>query len=454
MARQPNIILINCDDMGYGDLGCYGSTLNRTPVLDKMAENGARLTDFYMASPVCSPSRGGMMTGCYPPRIGFGSFDGQWVLFPGDGMGLSQSETTMPSLLKTAGYRTKIIGKWHCGDQPEFLPLQHGFDEYYGLPYSNDMGRQPGHADRPPLPLIRDNEVLQQQPDQRALTERYVEQANDFIHQNKEGPFFLYLAHMHVHLPNYAPDRFVKQSQNGDYGACVECVDWATACLLNQLEKDGLSENTLVIFTSDNGSRGQNGGSNKPLRGQKGTTWEGGQRVPCILYWPGHIQPGTVVSGIVSSIDFLPTLCAIAGVTEKPANRTDGIDLSGNAIFGGSGEGPFRETFYYYCTNNLEAVRHQNWKLHVHKSDRPLRALYDLAQDMGEEEDVSAQHPEVVEKLEALLAECREDLGDELAGVQGKGVRPIGRVANPQPLTQYDEKHPYIVAMYDKNEVG
>ena len=276
MGRQPNILLINCDDLGYGDLGCYGSTSNDTPVIDRMAEEGMRLTDFYMASPVCSPSRGAMMTGCYPPRIGFGDFDGQWVLFPGQGLGLHPKERTIASLLKDAGYRTMLVGKWHCGDQPDFLPTRHGFDHYYGLPYSNDMGRQGGRDTYPPLPLLMEEEVLEAQPDQRSLTERYVEQAVRFMRKNRENPFFLYMAHMHVHLPHYAPERFERESRNGEYGAAVACVDWATGVLLHELKRLGLDEDTLVVFTSDNGSRGDRGGSNAPLRGSKGTTWEGG----------------------------------------------------------------------------------------------------------------------------------------------------------------------------------
>ncbi len=448
--RKPNIVLMNCDDMGYGDLGCYGSVLNRTPVIDEMAANGLRLTDFYMASPVCSPSRGGMLTGCYPPRIGFGSFDGEWVLFPGMGLGLSAGETTIAEMLKGVGYKTKIVGKWHCGDQPEFLPTRHGFDEYYGLPYSNDMGRQLTLEHNPPLPLLKGERVIEQQPDMRSLTERYVEQAADFIHRCKREPFFLYLAHMHVHLPLIAAERFHKQSINGDYGACVEAVDWATACVLRQLREEGLSEHTLVIFTSDNGSRGDHGGSNAPLRGMKGTTWEGGQRVPCILYWPGHIVPA-VSDRIVSSIDFLPTFAALCGAS-LPDNPIDGADFS--AFLHDSCAPMHRDTFFYYLCNQLMAVRHGDWKLHVHSRQEPLRALYNLKEDPGEQRDLYGQRPEIVKALEALIEDCRKDLGDERLGIIGAGVRPIGRVDDPRPLTEYDETHPYIIALYDTADKG
>lgn len=450
--RTPNIVLINCDDMGYGDLGCYGSKVNRTPVIDKMAAEGMRLTDFYMASPVCSPSRGGMLTGCYPPRIGFGSFDGEWVLFPGQGVGLSENETTLATLLKEAGYHTKIVGKWHCGDQPDFLPTRHGFDEYYGLPYSNDMGRQPGYGHNPPLPLLHNETVIQQQPDQRSLTERYVEQCTGFIRAHRDEPFFLYMAHMHVHLPLYAPQHFVEHSVNGDFGACMECVDWATGCILHQLAEEGVLEDTLVVFTSDNGGRGDHGGSNAPLRGCKGTTWEGGQRVPCILYWPGHIRPGTECGQILSSIDFLPTFARLCGTQPRPGVVIDGVDFG--ALLADADAPPPRGSFFYYRMNDLEAVREGDWKLHVSKAGSPVNHLYNLREDVGETRDLYAQRPDVVARLQALLDPCRQDLGDAATGVAGKGVRPIGRVQNPKPLTEYDERHPYIIAMYDSEDMG
>jgi len=454
---RPNIILINCDDLGYGDLGCYGSRRNRTPVIDHMAANGMRLTSFYAASPTCSPSRGAMLTGCYPPRIGFDSFGKHSVLFPGDGLGLNPAETTIAALLREQGYRTKIVGKWHCGDQPEFLPTRHGFEEYYGIPYSNDMGRQAGRRPMPPLPLLKGERVIQEQPDQRALTERYVEQCASFIHEHRDEPFFLYLAHMHVHVPLYAPDRFVKQSQNGDYGACVECIDWAAGCILRQLETEGLSENTLVIFTSDNGSRGDRGGSNGPLRGAKGSTWEGGQRVPCILYWPGHIQPGRACGDIISSIDFLPTIAGLCGTEPTPGRAIDGMDFG--PLLSDVGAHAPRDTFFFYFMNNLEAVRRGDWKLHLCKKNEswvsePVELLYNLKEDIGEQNNLYAQNPDIVRNLKSLAQQCREDLGDAASGIEGRGVRPAGRAHNPKPLTAYDENHPYICAEYDKPDAG
>ncbi len=450
---SPNIILVNCDDLGYGDLGCYGSKVNKTPLLDKLAREGLLLTDFYMAAPVCSPSRGAMLTGCYPARIGFADFDGASVLFPGDALGLSQNETTIATLLQEQGYETMLIGKWHCGDQPEFMPTRHGFAGYYGLPYSNDMGRQagPGH-EWPPLPLLAGEEVIQQQPDQRSLTERYVEKATGFIHHNRTRPFFLYLAHMHVHLPLYAAERFVQQSANGDYGACVEAIDWAMACLLQQLQADQLLEKTLIIFTSDNGSRGDNGGSNSPLRGNKASTWEGGQRVPCIFYWPGQIPPGASCSQLVSSLDFLPTICRLTGARPRSSVQIDGLDIS--SLLQNPLGPPVRQTFFYYFKHQLEAVRHKNWKLHVHKGKQKMLALYDLATDPGEQNDLSQVRSDLVKQLQGLLDTCRQELGDSLTGQKGRAVRPVGRVAKPQPLTSYNPDHPYIVAMYDKAEKG
>ncbi|NQW19046.1 MAG: sulfatase [Chloroflexi bacterium] len=462
---KPNVILINCDDLGYGDLGSYGSKINRTPALDRMAEEGMRFTDFYMASPVCSPSRAAMMTGCYPPRVGFGAFDGRVVLFPGDGIGLNPQEITIARLLKDAGYATKLVGKWHCGDQEEFLPTRHGFDSYYGLPYSNDMGIQiddesasPEAAAMrrglPPLPLLRDEKVIQEQPDQSALTERYVEESVRFIRDNAASPFFLYLAHMHVHLPLYAPDRFIKESENGAYGAAVASIDWATSVIMDELKQLGLDENTLIIFTSDNGSRlaGQ-GGSNGALRGQKGTTWEGGQRVPCIMRWPSAISAGGECNELSSAIDLYPTLAALGGA-DVPTDRTiDGKDIR-PLMFADQASGSPRDEFFYYKQNSLEAVRDGKWKLHVRKGDEEIQELYDLASDIGETRNLFDAHPEVVAALTAKLDLCRRDIGDEATGIVGEDIRPAGRVDNPDTLTHYDPEHPYIIAAYDSKERG
>ncbi len=456
---RPNVVLINCDDLGYGDLGCYGSTTHRTPALDRLAAEGVRLTDFYMASPVCSPSRGAMMTGCYPSRIGFDSFEGRGVLFPGQGVGLNPSEITVARLLKNCGYATCHIGKWHCGDQPEFLPTRHGFDSYYGIPFSNDMGIQAGWPPErqwPPLPLLRNEEVIQAQPDQANLIERYTEHAVRFVRDHAHEPFFLYLAHMQVHLPLYAPERFLRQSRNGRYGACVEAVDWSTAVLLRELADLGLERNTVVIFTSDNGGRAKEGGSNAPLRGTKATTWEGGQRVPMIVRWTGWTPPGRELRDVVSSIDLLPTLARWAG-TVPPQDRTiDGVDV-GDYLLGRQASSP-RDTFFYYRNERLEAVRCGRWKLYaahgIGREDLPGGDLYDLVADIGETTDRAAEHPDVVADLSRLLDECREDLGDSRTHAPGRDRRPIGRVDNPRPLTARDATYPYIIAEYDLSDRG
>jgi arylsulfatase A-like enzyme len=452
-TAQPNIVLINCDDLGFGDLGCYGSSANRTPALDSVAAEGVRFTNFYMASSLCSPSRGAMMTGCWPRRIGFGTFEGRGVLFPGQPVGLNPGEVTIATILRARGYATQIIGKWHCGDQKEFLPTRHGFDHYYGLPYSNDMGRQVGHPKPwPPLPLLRDEEVIQQQPDQANLIERYTEEAVRFFRANRARRFFLYLAHMQVHLPHYAPQRFVWASRNGRYGACIEAVDWSTDVLMRELRALGLDDNTLVIFTSDNGSRGDRGGSNGPLRGAKATSWEGGFRVPCLMRWPGKIAPGRVSNEMMASIDFLPTLALLAGAKPPDDRVIDGMDV--RALLTDARAKSPRETFLYYLYDRLEAVRRGKWKLWLTRDKQPVRELYDLEGDLGETTSVFDQHPDVVKDLMKLVDATREDLGDDAAGIVGANRRPIGSVERGVPLTEYDPSHPYIVAMYDLPDRG
>lgn len=452
MPNKPNIILINCDDLGYGDLGCYGSTRNKTPHVDRLAAGGMRFTNFYQASSVCSPSRAAMLTGCYPPRIDFGDFDGKAVLFPGDPSGLHPREQTIASLLRSVGYATALIGKWHCGDQREFLPTRHGFDFYYGIPYSNDMGMQKCRPDcKVPLPLLLNEEVIQEQPDQCSLTERYVERCIEFIRKHASRPFFLYFAHMHVHLPLLVSQRFLVSSTNGAYGAAVECIDWATGALLAELTRLDLLRNTLIVFTSDNGSRaGGEGGSNAPLRGTKATVWEGGFRVPAIFYWPGVIPPGVVQHTMMTALDLLPTFCSLAGAP-LPALPIDGIDFS-DVLRGLTSSGP-RTTFFYYAMHRLAGVRHGPWKLKlgtgVWNTEVPAPELYNLEDDPGELHNLMADHPVVARQLEHLMEACRVDLGDAWRGLTGRYRRPKGRVNKPVTLTHYDPQHPYMIAEYD-----
>lgn len=461
---RPNILLINCDDLGYGDLGCYGSTRNDSPAIDALAASGTRFTNFLQASPVCSPSRAALLTGCYPPRIGFSDFDGLPVLFPGQGLGLPDTETTIASVLREAGYRTQMVGKWHCGDQPDFLPTRHGFEGYFGLPYSNDMGRQanpPSVLDwLPPLPLLRDEQVVEQQPDQASLTERYVEVALDFLRSPDDRPFFLYLAHLYVHLPIYVTPERLATSRNGAYGAAVGAIDWATAELLAELDRGGRRESTLVVFTSDNGSLGDVappwgpsspiGGSNGALRGAKGSTYEGGMRVPAIVSWPGTVPAGRVDDALCSSLDLYPTLAALAG-SSHANDPVDGVDVS-DAWLGRGDAGT--EHFAYYGRGDLEAVRDRRFKLHLAKRGEASVALFDLDDDPGETVDLVGALPDVVAALERVADRFRADLGDARLGIVGRGCRPIGTVANPVALTSYDPTHPYVVAEYDLPHKG
>ncbi len=422
-ADTPNFVIIFVDDMGYGDIGPFGSTKNRTPHLDRMAEEGMKLTSLY-AAPLCSPSRAALMTGSYAKRVGlsFGSWAG--VLFPGDEQGISADEVTIAEVLKTRDYATACIGKWHLGDQPEFLPTRHGFDYFYGLPYSNDMIPDGIQTIRkyPPLALLRNEEVLGEEKDQATLTSRYVGETVKFIREHRGGPFFVYLAHTMVHVPLYASEGFRGKSANGILGDAVEEIDWGVGEILGTLRELGLAENTLVIFTSDNGpARGSAG----PLRGRKGSTWEGGMREPALAWWPGEIPPGSSSGEITSTMDFLPTFAALAEAELPAGRKIDGGNIA-PILRGMAGARTPYEKFFYYRGMALRAVRSGDWKLHASGE------LYNLDRDIGEQEDVSAANLDVVKRLEAYLEEGRRDLGDgERAGA---GVRPEGVVDDPRFL--------------------
>jgi arylsulfatase A-like enzyme len=361
----------------------------------------------------------------------------------------------MGRLFSRAGYRTQMIGKWHCGDQPAFLPTNHGFDHYFGLPYSNDMGRQvsePGVVaapDYPPLPLLLDDQVIEEQPDQASLTERYVSEAVRFLRRVGEAPFLLYLAHLYVHLPIYVQARFAQASHNGVYGAAVEAIDWTTAVLVRELRQLGLQNRTIVIFTSDNGSRE---GSNLPLRGGKGTTWEGGMRVPCVVRWTGHIRAGRTTNELATAMDLFPTLARLCG-TDVPTDRTiDGRDISA-LLFDEAANSP-HEAFYYYFMKDLEAVRSGQWKLHFSKHRTTVNELYDVVTDIGETTNLAPEYPEVVAEIARVAETARQSLGDARLGRIGDDVRPVGSVDDPVTLTTFDPEHPYYAAEYDLSDRG
>jgi arylsulfatase A len=440
-AQPPNFIIIFCDDLGYGDIGCFGSTKNRTPNLDRMAAEGTRFTSFYVTSGVCTPSRSSLMTGCYPRRVNMHQNDtGLCVLFPVNKKGLNPQEITIAEILKAQGYATACIGKWHLGDQPAFLPTRQGFDYYYGIPYSNDMGSREG-TNYPPLPLLRNEKVIEAPADQNTLTKRYTEEAVKFIKENKARPFFIYLPHTMPHMPLHVGEAFRGRSANGQYGDVIEELDWSVGQILQSLAELNLAGKTLVVFTSDNGATAGQGRSNSPLRGYKGTTWEGGQREPCIVWRPDHVPPGKTCDELTTTMDLLPTFARLAGA-EAPRDRTiDGKDIW-PLMSGKSGAKSPHEAFYYYQMDQLQAIRCGKWKLHLPLEqkkknwgeptpDVPLQ-LYDLQADIGETNNVADKHPDVVERILALAEKARQDLGD--VNRPGKGQRPAGWVENPRPL--------------------
>lgn len=440
--ESPNFIIIFCDDLGYGDLGCYGSDLNRTPRIDALAKDGMRFTDFYSSSPVCTPSRASLLTGSYARRVGMHEdATGHWVLIPRSKRGLNPDEVTLAEVFKAKGYATACIGKWHLGDQPEHLPTQHGFDYYYGIPYSNDM--QQAKRGDPPLPLVKQETVLEAPADQSTLTQRYTQEAISFIEANKDQPFFLYLPHTFPHLPLFASPAFKDRSANGRYGDAVEEIDWSTGEILDCLEELDLADNTLFIFTSDNGSNGRNGGSNHPLAGNKGSTWEGGMRVPMIARWPGKVPAESVCSELASTMDFLPTFSKIAGA-ELPDTKIDGHDI-GQLLRGHEKAKSPYEMFYYYRRRQLQAVRQGDWKYHLPLNEthpnwttsdtlgegRPAM-LVNLATDLQETTDLSQTHPEILHKMKALAEAAIEDLGND--STPGKGQRSAFTLETSAPM--------------------
>lgn len=449
-ADYTNIILVNLDDVGYGDFSCNGASGYLTPNIDRLAAQGMRFTHFLAVQPVSGASRAGLLTGCYSNRIGFSGAPG-----PDSKYGIHAEEMTMGELLKQKGYSTAIFGKWHLGCQHQFLPLQNGFDEYYGLPYSNDMW--PYHPQQgevfnfPDLPTYEGNEIIGYNLDQSRLTTDYTMRSVNFIKKNKDKPFFLYLAHNMPHVPLAVSDKFKGKSEQGLFGDVMMEIDWSIGEIWKTVQKLGLEENTLIVITSDNGpwiNYGNHAGSAAGLREAKGTTFEGGNRVPCIMYWKGHIQAGTICNRLASNIDLFPTFAEITDAP-LPERKIDGVSLL-PLIEGVEGANPRESFVYYYNRNDLEAVTDGEFKLvfpHKHVTyeayapgndgmpgkvvTAEVRAseLYDLRRDAGERYNVLHQYPERAAKLMRIADKMRQELGDDLTRVKGTENREPGFVA-------------------------
>ena len=465
-SSLPNIVLVFTDDQGYADVGCFGARGFETPNLDRMASEGTTFTSFCVAQAVCTASRAALMTGCYANRV---SMSG--ALNHTSRTGIHPDEVLLPEICRSRGYATAIFGKWHLGTLAEFGPLQNGFDEYLGIPYSNDNSKyHPIIRDMPPLPLYDGEEVVETDPDQSQFTRRFTERAVRFIETNKSRPFFLYVPHVMPHVPIFASERFLGKSRRGLYGDVIEEIDWSVGEILAAVRRHGLEEKTLVIFTSDNGpflSYGDHAGSAAPLREGKLTTFEGGIRTPCIMRWPGKIPTERVCEELVSSIDLLPTIAALVGA-DLPLKRIDGKDIW-PLMSGQKGATTPHDVFYYYAGQELQAVRSGRWKLHFPheyltvagppgRDGKPANfenlkpksiqqsgihgiasrhgyevrridlSLYDLDADPGETLNVAKEHPGIVKRLSKLAEAARADLGDALTGREGTGVRPAGRL--------------------------
>ncbi|MDC0066319.1 sulfatase [Verrucomicrobia bacterium] len=427
-SKTPNFIVIFTDDQGFEDIGCFGSPKIKTPHLDKLAAEGRKFTSFYSANSVCSPSRAALMTGCYPTRV---SVPG--VLFPRHKEGLNPDEITIAEVLKTKGYATSCIGKWHIGHKPKFLPTRQGFDSYYGIPYSNDMTIDPEAKlaadinlregftldriknEKPKknlVPLMRNEEVIEYPCDQTTLTKRYTEEAVKFIEKNEDKPFFLYLPHTMPHIPLFASKKFKGKSDRGPYGDTIEEIDWSVGEIMKALRKNNLDENTLVIYTSDNGPwklKEGRGGSAHPLRGYKFQTYEGGMRVPCIMRWKGKIPSGTVCDEIGATIDLLPTFANLAGAKIPDDRIIDGKNIW-SIISGEKGARSPHEIYYYYKGNRLESARQGKWKVRRSGKKSQSVELYDLDNDIAESKNLSQKNPELIETILKKMDKFDKDL--------------------------------------------
>jgi arylsulfatase A-like enzyme len=461
---HPNVVLILTDDQGYGDVGCYGATDVRTPNIDGLAREGLRFTNFYVSQPVCTASRASLLTGCYANRVGLTG-----ALNHTSNVGINPRETLLSELCKSQGYATAIYGKWHLGHHPVFQPTRHGFDEFFGIPYPNDHGPlHPVVKGLPSLPLFENETVVARDPDQSQFTRQITERSVRFIDRHKDGPFFLYVAHVMPHVPIFASEKFRGTSRRGLYGDVVQELDWSVGEILAALRRNGLDEKTLVIFTSDNGpflSYGEHAGAAGPFRGGKLTTFEGGVRMPGIVRWIGHVPAGRVTDEIASTMDLFVTIARLVGA-KLPDVKLDGIDIA--PLLLGEANAKGREMFWYYSGDELQAFRRGDWKLHLPheylevagppgRGGKPSNfdqikpaaielsgirgiasrhgyrvesmglTLYNLKDDPGERTDVAGKHPDVVKRLQSVAAEARADLGDSVTKVPGKNVRPPGK---------------------------
>ncbi len=447
-SRRPNVVLIVADDMGFGDVGANDPRVTWTPRLDRLARQGARLTDFYVSQPVCSASRASILTGCYASRVGISG-----ALAPSDEVGIADGEQTLAQVCRAQGYATAAFGKWHLGHHPRFLPLRHGFDRFLGIPYSNDMG--PENAERPtawpPLPLIENERIVELNPDQSRFTRMFTDGAVAFIEESarRKQPFFAYVAHPMPHVPLHASDRFRGSTGHGLYADVIAEIDWSVGAIEDALSRAGVSDETLLIFTSDNGPWlvfGDHAGSTAGLREGKGTTFEGGVRVPALFRWPGVIPAGHVSAEPAMTIDLLPTIAKLIGAPLPPL-AIDGADI-GPLLTDDGAASPHEALFFWYQRNDLEAVRSGRFKLHFAHGYRSMigrapgkggRAgqydwnrrtgteLYDLVDDPAEARNVAADHPDVVARLSRLADDMRRRLGDNLTRSVGTDSRPAGR---------------------------
>lgn len=443
--KSPNIIFILTDDLGFEDLSSYGSKLINTPYLDKLANEGALLNSYYSTQAVCSASRASILTGSYPNRIGFSG-----ALGPNSKKGINPNELLISEMLKINGYKTAIYGKWHLGDNKKFLPTRHGFDDFYGILYSNDMW--PFHAEYPDsypdLMLYEKEEPIKILEDQSNLTKELTLKSVEFINKNKENPFFLYLAHPQPHVPLFASSDFKGKSKNGLYTDVIQEIDYSVGLIMKALKDNNLEDNTIVVFTSDNGpwlSYGEHAGSTGVYREGKGTTWEGGQRVPCIVWYPNEIKPNTVISTPLMGIDWLPTFASVTN-SSLSENKIDGKNIW-EVLINKTKNSPHEALFFYYHVNSLHAVRYGDWKMYFPHRYRTLngrkgrndgipikyeyvdleqKELYDLAKDPSETKNLYQEFPEVAKKIEALADIKRSEIGDDLTKIIGTENRPVG----------------------------